>query len=346
MIRECAGARERALDRPQAVHLVAAERRTFGATAASEVAAVTQAGRMLDENVAIEGENGLGLVELGERAQCATERELGARAFVVPRHRLVLGPLRARHGGEHLLLEGSNRRRRGGFRKNANSARLGGHRLASVVEPMLEAVERRAVAILHRSRRAIRIVDVQDAALRERRATAVTSGALHDAATREWMLGIAVDLDRTAFVGRDEQCLRCTGEFEHRGVLLRIAGNHVFRTARERDDLVLFVAMATRARNAGKRETRAHQLEKITTRQRIGPVGVRAGAGWKLIALVALIFSCALELGETAPVTAVVDSDGGRRRVGSSVGGSVVGAVVVVHGRHPGRPGEISGGAS
>ena len=84
MVSQRAGARERALDRPQAIHLVAAERRAFGATAAREVAAVAKAGRVLDEDVAIEGDNGLGLVELGERAQRTTERELGARALVVP----------------------------------------------------------------------------------------------------------------------------------------------------------------------------------------------------------------------------------------------------------------------
>ena len=198
------------------------------------------------------------------------------------------------------------------------------------------------MAILHRRGRAIWIVDVQDAALRERRAAAVASRALHDAATGKRVLGIAVDLDRAAFVRGDQQRLGRTGEFEHRRVLLRNAGNLIFRTARQRNDLVLLVAMATGASDPSEGQAGAHQLKEIAARQRIGAVGVGALSGRELVALVALVLSCVLALGETAPVTAVIDSDRSRHSFGSSVGG----AVVVVHGRHPGRPCKISRGAS
>ena len=66
---------------------------------------------------------------------------------------------------------------------------------------------------------------------------------------------------------------------------------------------------ATRAGDASECQAGAHQLEEVTARQRIGTVGVGALAGRELIALIALVLSCVLALGETAPVTAVIDSD-------------------------------------
>src|SRR5699024_6009540 len=120
-------------------------------------------------------------------------------------------------------------------------------RLLEITERGLEDLDRRALALVQDRLRAIRIIEVQDRALRERRHAGMALRARLDRATRERMVGIAVDVNRATLEGGRDDRLRGATELERRRVVEDLARDVTVGAAAQRNDLFLLVATATRA---------------------------------------------------------------------------------------------------
>ncbi len=220
---------------------------------------------MLDEQVAVERHDRLALVEARDRPHRPLEGERGPGALVVPRQRLVLVPLDRELRGQPLL-ERAQRRRRRCFGEHVRSAVL--QRVAQRWKLGPERFHRSAAAVVRRVLRAIRVIEVKDRRLHECMRTGAPLRAGNDATAGERVLRVAVEVNRPTLVRRREERVPDAGELVRGGVLQRRARNLILGPASERDDVFLLVALA--GADARERHARAHEVEEIAPRHRIG----------------------------------------------------------------------------
>ena len=191
--------------------------------------------------------------------------------------------------------------------------------------PLPTSSLRSARVIRRRALRAIRVVEVEDARLGERRRAGAALGPGDDPAARERVLGVAVELDRAALERGREHRVTDPAELERRGVLLGQARRLIFGPPRQGDDLLLLVAPART--DPRERHRRAHQLEEVAARQRI--LGRLVRPGRELVAGARdLERGGALELAQRLPVA--VDRRGRQIRQRRGVVVLVVAMRVVV----------------
>jgi hypothetical protein len=131
-------------------------------------------------------------------------------------------------------------------------------------ELLLELGELGLLATEARMLRAVRVVEVEQRALREGIAAALRGG----------VLGIAFELDGAEGLALDQHRNRAGGERMRRGEVHRAAEDEVLGLLDVGEDRL--VGLLGAAGESGQREARAHDLEEAAARDRVDPL---AGGG-------------------------------------------------------------------